>query len=126
MLSMLIVSALLLVAAIAVYVLVPAFLIYWQYPWPTYGLLAASLGCAVASRSRSTARRLTIGITSLTTLLFLGYTLFLSQLDRPRLALEVGDRFPTFSLATSTGETFYSADLVGHTAALYIFYRGDW
>lgn len=126
MLPMLILSALLLVAAIVLYALVPAFLIYWQYPWPTYALLAASLACAVASRRRGAAKWLTCGVASLVTVLFLGYTVVFSQLDRPRLVLKVGDRFPTFSLATSTGETFYSADLIGHSAALYIFYRGGW
>ena len=123
---MLLLSLALLIGACALYVLVPALLIYWTYPWPVYALLIAAVCVAIASQRRGWLRRLTIGVTGLVTTLFLLYTLFLSQLSPTQLAVRAGDPFPEFTLQTSTRESFSPSQLKGQSAALYVFYRGDW
>ena len=123
---MLLLSLALLVAAFVLYFEVPALLIYWDYPWPVYALLLAAVGLAVGSRRRGALRYATIGLTGLLTGLFLFETVVVSKLHRQRLAVEAGDRFPDFTLQTSTNEPFSPAQLAGKSAALYIFYRGDW
>jgi hypothetical protein len=123
---MLLSSLALLVAAFVLYLAVPALLIYWHYPWPVYALLLAAVGLAVGSKRRGALRYATIGVTGLLTGLFFFETIFVSQLHRQRLAVAVGDHFPDFTLQTSTKEPFSPTQLAGKSAALYIFYRGDW
>ncbi len=123
---MLLFSLALLIGAFVLYTQVPALLIYWKYPWPVYLLLIASAAVALRSRRRGALRFVTFGLTGLLTVLFFLYTLSFSQLQRGSLAVEVGARFPNFTLETSTRERFSSAELAGKSAALYIFYRGDW
>ena len=67
-----------------------------------------------------------LAISGTVTAFFIVYTLFLSGLDRPALAVQAGEPFPTFTVQTSQGTMFTSTDLVGQHAALYVFYRGDW
>jgi len=67
-----------------------------------------------------------VGGTGLLTALFVVYTLVLSRIDPGQLAVHPGDSFPEFTLPTSTGGTFSPSQLVGRSAALYVFYRGDW
>jgi ABC-type Na+ efflux pump permease subunit len=123
---MLLVSIAVAVGAIAVYALTPALLIYWSYPWPIYGAMLASVALALGSRRRGILRYATVGITGLATVAFLVVTLFTTRLDHGQLALRPGDAFPDFTLTTSTKRPFSSAELKGQSAALYIFYRGDW
>ena len=123
---MLLLALLLLAGAVALYVLVPALLIHSAYPLPVYALLLASVGVAVASRRRGIPRLLTIGVTGLATALFFAVTLVSSQLDRGTLAVHVGDAFPEFTVLTSTRQSFSPSQLKEQSAALYIFYRGDW
>jgi hypothetical protein len=123
---MLVLSLALLVGGFALYVYVPALLIYWIYPWPVYALMLGAVAAAVASRRAGKLRGATIGFSSLLTLLFLLYTLMLSRLDHGELAVHPGDAFPDFSLQTSTKEPFSPSQLKGQSAALYVFYRGDW
>jgi peptidoglycan/LPS O-acetylase OafA/YrhL len=119
-------SLLLLLAAVVVYTQVPAMLIYWTYPLPVYGLLIGSVACAVASRRRGVLRWATVGLTGLVTSLFIAYTALFSRLEAHELTVEVGDSFPEFTVATSTGVSFSPSQLKGKKAALYVFYRGDW
>jgi ABC-type Na+ efflux pump permease subunit len=123
---MLLVSIAVAVAAIAVYALTPALLIYWKYPWPIYGAMLASVALALGSRRRGILRYTTVGLTGLATVAFLVVTLVTTRLDHGQLALRPGDSFPDFTLTTSTKRPFSSAELRGQSAALYIFYRGDW
>jgi hypothetical protein len=123
---MLLLSAALLVTAFALYVMVPALLIYWNHPWPVYLLMVASVASAVASRRRGFLRWSTIGLTGAVTALFVAYVAALSQLDHTQLAVKPGDPFPDFTLRTSTGDPFSPSQLKGRSAALYVFYRGDW
>jgi hypothetical protein len=123
---MLLLSLLLLAAAILAFVRVPEFLIHAQYPLPVYGLLLASVVAAFASRRRGVLRSLTIGGTAVVAALFVAYTALYYEIGAGRLAVRAGDRFPEFTLDTSTGESFAPSQLRGKSAALYIFYRGHW
>jgi len=115
-----------LVGAVALYALAPSLRIHMSYPWPVYALLVSAIGVAVASRRRGWLRGVTIGAISVVAVMFSYYTLVYSDLDGRRLAVDVGDRFPEFTLETSTGERFSSSETIGKSAALYVFYRGDW
>lgn len=119
-------SLLLLVGAFVLYVEVPALLIYWTYPWPVYAMLVAAVAIAMRSKRRGALRVVTIGVCGAVTTLFLLYTLAFSQLNPSELTVRPGDRFPDFTLQTSTKELFSPSQLTGQSAALYIFYRGDW
>lgn len=123
---MLLLSLALLVGAVALYVYVPALLIYWTYPWPVYALMLGAVAAAVASRRAGKLRWATVGFTSLITGLFLFFTLMASRLSYGELAVRPGDAFPDFTLQTSTKEPFSPSQLKGQSAALYVFYRGDW
>ncbi|MGH7822727.1 MAG: hypothetical protein ACREQ9_23465 [Candidatus Binatia bacterium] len=123
---MLLVSVGLLVAAFALYTLVPALLIHAEHPLPVYALLLGSVGAAVASRRRGALRWITIGAAALVTLLFVAHTTFVSRLDRGELAVRAGEPFPEFTLETSAKQSFSPSELQGRSAALYVFYRGHW
>lgn len=123
---MLLLSLALLVGAFALYVCVPALLIYWTYPWPVYAIMLGAVAAALASRRAGKLRWATIGLSALITVLFLAYTLALSHLSHGELTVRPGDAFPDFTLQTSMKEQFSPSQLKGQSAALYVFYRGDW
>lgn len=123
---MLLCSIALVVGAILLYLLVPEYQIYRVYPWPTYVLMLAALATAWRSRARRWLRLPILGISAAILLLFLWYTVSFSHLKPTALAVKPGDHFPAFTLGTSQGEQFSSAALKGDSAALYVFYRGDW
>ena len=112
--------------AIALYMLLPGLLIHSTYPIPVYALMLASIGVAVSSRRRGILRWLTIGVSGIVTGVFLVATLVASQLHRGALSVHPGDPFPDFTVLTSTHQSFSPSQLNGRSAALYIFYRGDW
>ena len=118
-------SALLFVAGTVLYTTVPGFFIYSYYPVPIYLLLLSSVMLAIRGNP-GWPRRIMLAISGTVTAFFIVYTLFLSGLDRPALAVQAGEPFPTFTVQTSQGTMFTSTDLVGQHAALYVFYRGDW
>jgi hypothetical protein len=116
----------LLAGGIALCLLTPSLLIYSAYPWPVYVLMLGSVGAAMASGGRAALRYSAVGITGLVTLLFLVVTLGIGWLSHGEIAVRVGEPFPDFRLQTSTKEWFSPSQLKGQSAALYIFYRGDW
>lgn len=122
---MLLLAVALVVVAFALYTQVPALLIYWHYPWPVYLVFAAALMAATYAR-QGWARRVVVGLVAVVGLGFVGFTTVLSQLDHPALALRPGDPFPEFTLQTSARQPFSPSQLRGRSAALYVFYRGDW
>jgi peptidoglycan/LPS O-acetylase OafA/YrhL len=123
---MLAVSLALAAGGVLVFWFIPKFQIYAAYPWPSYVLLALSVGAALRSPARWRRKGVVVALTSALLALFAVVTIYLPQLDRAPLAVSVGDRFPDFTLTTSAREPFSPRDLRGKTAALYIFYRGDW
>ncbi len=123
---LLLLSLALLAGGIALCLLAPSLLVYATYPWPVYVLMLGSVGVALASRARAALRYATVGITALVTVLFLFLTIGSGWLSRGEIAVRAGEPFPDVRLQTSTKEWFSPAQLKGQSAALYIFYRGDW
>jgi len=119
-------SLVLVAAAFALYVYSPELFIYASYPLPVYALLVAAIAAAWMSPRRGLARTALVGATALVTGGFLLMTMSLSRLEPVGLAVKVGDRFPDFTLTTSTGESWSPSQIAGSKVALYILYRGDW
>lgn len=99
-----------------------------RYPWEQFVLLgiAVSLGArAVVERpSLLNGSLLFIELVALTgSLLYFGMG---ARFRRSRVSVLAGERLPSFTLPDSTGKPFHSESLEGETAALYLFYRGDW
>lgn len=121
---MLAVSMIFVVAALSLYVLSPGQMIFSTHPWPVYALLSAGMAAAAASRRRGGVAVLAI-TALLTSALFYVHSVR-SRTDQSGLTVAVGDHFPSVDLPTSTNTAFSSAALLGRSAVLYLFYRGDW
>lgn len=101
-----------------------------RYPLPV--LIAGGL-CLLLSgfclwREFSPALLLRLGLPLLLTGL-LGYYIFYFSVYRGKECvsrLQVGDRFPDFSLPDSEGRTVSLASLLAKGPALMLFYKGDW
>lgn len=102
--------------------------IYRRYMPEELGLVVASVLVglvAVVSRPGVVASTLLgLEIVALATLVW--YLTSGSRFPRGELSVREGQRFPRLRLVDSTGEPFDSRSLLGETAALYLFYRGDW
>jgi hypothetical protein len=85
-----------------------------------------SVAAALRSPSRWRRKGPVAVLTSALLVLFIALTAYLPNLERPQLAVKVGEQFPDFTLTTSLRDAFSPRDLRGQTAALYVFYRGDW
>lgn len=121
---MLLLSITLTITAVLLYVLSPSLLLYSAPPWPVYVLLLGALVAAFLSGRRT--RMLVVAVT-----VVLGVAVFYPHSVKTRtstaeLAIVVGDTFPAVTLPTSNGTVFSSVALRGRSAALYLFYRGDW
>jgi hypothetical protein len=123
---MLVVSLALAVGGVLLFWFVPTFQVYMPYPWPSYALLILSVGAALRSPARRRRKGAAVVFSSALLVLFVAFTAYLPNLERTELAVKAGDRFPDFTLKTSLREQFSPRDLRGKSAALYIFYRGDW
>ena len=118
----------LLVIAAVVYRLTLKAGIYRRIPYELYFLLGSSVLLALyAWRERpSWLAGATIVVTLSALGLLLWYVHFGSLFPRSELNIDVGDRFPGFSLPNSKQETITPDGLIGKSSALYLFYRGDW
>ncbi len=123
---LLLLSLALLAGGMALCLLTPSLLIYSTYPWPVYVLMLGSVGVALASGARAALRYGTVGITGIVTVLVLVMTIGAGRLSRGEITVRAGEPFPDFRLQTSTKDWFSPSQLKGQSAALYIFYRGDW
>lgn len=99
-----------------------------RYPWEIFVLLgvAISLGALAAAERPSLLNGLLLLVelgALAASLLYLGLG---ARFPRSKVRVGAGERLPRFSLPDSTGKLFHSEDLEGKTAALYLFYRGDW
>lgn len=99
-----------------------------RYPWEIFVLLgiAVSLG-ALATAERSSLLNGLLLLAELSALaaalVYLGLG---ARFPRSEVRVGTGERLPSFELPDSTGQLFHSESLEGRTAALYLFYRGDW
>jgi len=102
--------------------------IYRLYPMESYALMAIATGLAWrTARSAGGWWRYGIcGFNSLMLAIFLFWTMVFSQLQEQKLPVMVGKQFIPITLTDHNGSLFHSANLVGKSAALYLFYRGDW
>jgi len=103
-------------------------MIHARIPW----LLVAALlgGAALGVWSLVRARRWYKWVIVPVELLFAGLLTFyftsFSFLPEHRLALSVGDAFPSYSLVDQDGNTHTMQASSARRPALYVFYRGDW
>ncbi|HZR82254.1 MAG TPA: hypothetical protein VFD92_14260 [Candidatus Binatia bacterium] len=101
--------------------------VFREVPWEFLALSVAGavLGVWVAFRRPrwwSVASALaSSGLTAMVFLFIFSWSMLPAREDRPR----VGDRFPDFALATSTGSTFRLSEATGRRH-LIVLYRGDW
>lgn len=121
---MLVLSIIFVLAAVLLYVLSPGQMIYSTHPWPVYALLGASMAAAMRAGRRGGVAVLAITAV-LTSALFYVHSVR-SGTDAGELTVAVGETFPPVNLPTSTNMSFSSAEMLGRSAVLYLFYRGDW
>lgn len=120
-----ILSAVLAAAALVLYATSPSQLLYSTHPLPAYALLLAAALAAWLGRPGKARLALLVLVPVLAGAVF--YVHSVRSLTPPvPLTIAAGDPFPDVTLPTSTGVEFSSADLRGRSAALYVFYRGDW
>jgi hypothetical protein len=58
--------------------------------------------------------------------IFVYWTVVFSQLPDQQLSVSVDEKLFPITLTDHNGNTFHSPDLKGNSAALYLFYRGEW
>ena len=121
---MLLLSIVLTIGAVLSYVLSPHQLIYSTHPLMAYALFAAAAVAGWRSGGRSRGVMLAVVVVLVTAIFYVHSVR--SRTAAADLAIAPGDPFPAVTLPTSTGVPFSSADLNGRSAALYLFYRGDW
>lgn len=121
----LLLSTALLVAAVVLYTTSPSQLLYSTHPLAVYALLLSGLGVAWLS-NRGKARLAILVLASAIGAMTFYLHSVRSHTESAELSIAIGDTFPDVVLPTSTGFEFSSAQLRGRTAALYLFYRGDW
>jgi ABC-type dipeptide/oligopeptide/nickel transport system permease component len=102
--------------------------IYRLYPIESYVLMAVAIWLAwwAARRKGGWWHYGVCGLNSVMLAMFIYWTMSLSQLPEVKLPVAVGKPFISITLSDHNGSTFDSENLVGKSAALYLFYRGDW
>ena len=102
--------------------------IYRLYPLESYALMVIAIWLAWrVSRSKGGWWRYAIcGFVSLLSVLFVYWTVVFSQLPDQQLSVSMGEELFPITLTDHNDNTFNSPDLKGKSAALYLFYRGDW
>ena len=102
--------------------------IYRLYPIESYVLMAVAIGLAwrTARSKRGWWRYSVCGFNSVMLVMFIYWTMFFSQLPEQKIPVVVGKPIIPITLTDHNGNLFNSANLIGKSAALYLFYRGDW
>jgi hypothetical protein len=102
-------------------------MIHARIPWLLLSalFLGSGLGLWSLVRARRWYKWAIVPIEVAVAILLTVYFTNLSFLPEHRLAVSIGDRFPSYELPDQDGElhTFRST---ANRPALYIFYRGDW
>ena len=102
-------------------------LIHARIPWLMLGLLwgGLAMGIVAIARRRSVTRWLVVGAELLVVAAISAYVA--GSFPPPHtLALDVGDRFPAYTLTDQDGKLRSFEPGKARAPALYIFYRGDW
>ena len=125
---MIVLSLICMFAGLVLYFVLSFAGIYRLYPMESYALMAVAIGLAWrTARSAGGWWRYGIcGFNSFMLAMFLFWTMLFSQLQEQKLPVTVGKQFIPITLTDHNGIPFHSANLVGKSAALYLFYRGDW
>ncbi len=102
-------------------------MIHARIPWLLVAalLLGAGLGVASLVRARRGYKWAIVPV-EVFFAVFLSWSISLSFLPEHRLALSVGDAFPSYSLVDQDGELHSVQSATGRSPTLFIFYRGDW
>ena len=102
--------------------------IYRLYPMESYVLMAVAIGLSwrTARSKRGWWRYGVCGFNSVMLVIFIYWTMFFSQLPEQKIPVVVGKSFIAITLTDHNGNLFNSANLIGKSSALYLFYRGDW
>jgi len=121
-------SFILVLGGIGLYLFLLRLGIYRLYPVETYAAMGVGVWLALtAARSDGGWWRYTVtGLHGLLLVFILYWTLSYSKLPRVSLGVSVGEELPEIALTDADEVSFSSHELKGKTAALYIFYRGDW
>ena len=121
-------APLLALVGVAAYFIVTTRLgVYQRVPWQSLALLgaAAVLGAVRLARApglgSGLAAAFSVAVLGLSLWYLFAYSMYGPREQRPG----VGDRFPDFTLADSTGAQFQLGALRGRRVLL-LFYRGDW
>ena len=103
-------------------------LIHARIPWLALGALALGCGLGVAAlvRRRRWYAWGSVGLELVLSGLLGFYFLRVGFLPEHKLAVGVGEGFPSYALADQDGVLRSNDGAPPRTRALYIFYRGDW
>ena len=101
---------------------------YRLYPIESFVLMVIAIWLAwtAARRKGGWWRYAACGLVSLLSVLFVYWTVFFSQLPDQQLSVSVDEELFPITLKDHNGNQFNSPDLRGKSAALYLFYRGEW
>jgi hypothetical protein len=125
---MVVLSLILMLGGVVLYFVLTFAGFYRLYPVETYALMAIAIWLAWrgARRRGGWWRYATCGFNCVVLALFVYWTMAFSQLPERTLSVSVGEPFIPIALTDHNGGFFNSADLLGKSAALYLFYRGHW
>ncbi|HSF14129.1 MAG TPA: hypothetical protein VLK65_01100 [Vicinamibacteria bacterium] len=121
-------GALSLAAAAAVHYLNLRRGVYHRVPYESILLIGVSalLGLAAVAREGGIGALVLFALELAALSVLVAYLLSGARFPRSELSVRVGDKLPRFELTDSAGGCFDSATLEGKSAALYLFYRGNW
>lgn len=102
--------------------------VYRRIPIEHYVLMgaAAVVGSLALFREPSWWAIVVFSIVFVALVFMTWYVHFGAIFRRGPINLEVGERFPEFTLPDSTGQSFTSQQMAGKQSVLYLFYRGNW
>ena len=125
---MIFISLLIMISGPVLYFLLLNAGIYRPLPWETYTLMliAAGLAWRTAHHKKNRWPYVIVGINTVMLAIFLFWTLSFSKLPERTLPFAVGKPIIPITLIDHNKKIFDSTTLKGKSAALYLFYRGNW
>jgi len=103
-------------------------MIHARIPWLLLAALLPGAGLGIWSlvRARRWYKWAIVPVEVFFAVLLSWYFISFSFLPEHRLALSVGDAFPSYSLVDQDGELHSVQSATERSPTLFIFYRGDW